>query len=72
MILFFAGLGFAMWDFVRWPFPLLGENPLLDLRGALLLVKPICELRNSVRFNDYLLLLSYRVTPLAPLPVCIR
>ena len=29
--LFFAGLGYAMWSFVRRPFPLLDENPLLDL-----------------------------------------
>ena len=29
--LFFAGLGSAVWSFVRLPFPLLGENPLLDL-----------------------------------------
>ena len=31
VIFFFAGLGFAVWHFVRRPFPLLGENPLLDL-----------------------------------------
>ena len=29
--LFFAGLGYALWSFVRRPFPLLDENPLLDL-----------------------------------------
>ena len=29
--LFFAGLGYAVWSFVRLPFPLLDENPLLDL-----------------------------------------
>ena len=29
--LFFAGLGYAAWSFVRRPFPLLDENPLLDL-----------------------------------------
>ena len=31
MILFFGGLGYAAWSFVRRPFPALGENPLLDL-----------------------------------------
>ena len=31
MILFFAGLWYAVWHFVRRPFPALGENPLLDL-----------------------------------------
>ena len=29
--LFFAGLGYAVWSFVRRPFPMLDENPLLDL-----------------------------------------
>ena len=29
--LFFAGLGYAAWSFVRLPFPMLGESPLLDL-----------------------------------------
>ena len=29
--LFFAGLGYALWSFVRLPFPMLDENPLLDL-----------------------------------------
>ena len=29
--LFFAGLGYAAWSFVQLPFPLLDENPLLDL-----------------------------------------
>ena len=29
--LFFAGLGYAVWSFVRLPFPMLDENPLLDL-----------------------------------------
>ena len=29
--LFFAGLGYAVWSFVRRPFPLLGDSPLLDL-----------------------------------------
>ena len=31
VILFFAGLWYAVWHFVRQPFPALGENPLLDL-----------------------------------------
>ena len=31
VILFFAGLWYAVWHFVRRPFPALGENPLLDL-----------------------------------------
>ena len=31
VILFFAGLWYAIWHFVRRPFPALGENPLLDL-----------------------------------------
>ena len=31
VILFFAGLCYALWHFVRRPFPALGENPLLDL-----------------------------------------
>ena len=30
-LLFFAGLGYALWSFVRLPFPMLDENPLLDL-----------------------------------------
>ena len=29
----FAGLWYAVWHFVRRPFPALGENPLLDLMG---------------------------------------
>ena len=29
--LVFAGLGYAVWSFVRLPFPMLDENPLLDL-----------------------------------------
>ena len=29
--LFFAGLGYALWSFVRLPFPMLGDSPLLDL-----------------------------------------
>ena len=31
VILFFAGLWYAVWHFVRRPFPALGKNPLLDL-----------------------------------------
>ena len=31
ILLFFGGLGYAVWSFVRRPFPLLGESPLLDL-----------------------------------------
>ena len=31
VILFFAGLCYALWHFVRRPFPALDENPLLDL-----------------------------------------
>ena len=31
IFLFFVGLGYAGWSFVRRPFPLLDENPLLDL-----------------------------------------
>ena len=31
IFLFFAGLGYAVWSFVRLPFPMLGESPLLDL-----------------------------------------
>ena len=31
VILVFAGLGYAVWHFVRRPFPALGESPLLDL-----------------------------------------
>ena len=31
ILLFFGGLGYAVWSFVRRPFPRLGENPLLDL-----------------------------------------
>ena len=31
ILLFFGGLGYALWSFVRRPFPMLGENPLLDL-----------------------------------------
>ena len=31
VILFFAGLWYAVWRFVRRPFPALDENPLLDL-----------------------------------------
>ena len=31
MIFIFAGLWYAVWHFVRRPFPALGENPLLDL-----------------------------------------
>ena len=31
ILLFFGGLGYAVWSFVRRPFPMLGENPLLDL-----------------------------------------
>ena len=31
VILFFAGLCYAVWHFVRRPFPALDENPLLDL-----------------------------------------
>ena len=30
-LLIFAGLSYAVWHFVRRPFPALGENPLLDL-----------------------------------------
>ena len=30
-LLFFGGLGYALWSFVYRPFPRLGENPLLDL-----------------------------------------
>ena len=30
-VLFFGGLGYALWSFVRRPFPMLDENPLLDL-----------------------------------------
>ena len=29
--LFFGGVWYAVWSFVRRPFPMLGENPLLDL-----------------------------------------
>ena len=29
--LFFGGLAYALWSFVRRPFPMLGESPLLDL-----------------------------------------
>ncbi len=31
ILLFFGGLGYAVWSFVRRPFPMLGESPLLDL-----------------------------------------
>ena len=31
ILLFFGGLGYAVWSFVQRPFPRLGENPLLDL-----------------------------------------
>ena len=31
VIFIFAGLWYAVWHFVRRPFPALGENPLLDL-----------------------------------------
>ena len=31
ILLFFGGLGYAVWSFVHRPFPRLGENPLLDL-----------------------------------------
>ena len=31
ILLFFGGLGYAVWSFVRLPFPMLDENPLLDL-----------------------------------------
>ena len=31
VILFFAGLWYAVWHFLRRPFPALGESPLLDL-----------------------------------------
>ena len=31
VILFFAGLWYAVWNFLRRPFPALGESPLLDL-----------------------------------------
>ena len=31
ILLFFVGLGYALWSFVRRPFPMLGESPLLDL-----------------------------------------
>ena len=31
IFLFFVGLGYAVWSFVRLPFPMLDENPLLDL-----------------------------------------
>ena len=31
ILLFFGGLGYTGWSFVRRPFPMLGENPLLDL-----------------------------------------
>ena len=31
LLLFVGGLGYALWSFVRHPFPLLGESPLLDL-----------------------------------------
>ena len=31
VIFFFAGLWYAVWSFVRRPFPALGENPMLDL-----------------------------------------
>ena len=31
IFLFFAGLGYAVWSFVLFPFPMLDENPLLDL-----------------------------------------
>ncbi len=31
IFLFFGGLGYAVWSFVRRPFPMLGESPLLDL-----------------------------------------
>ena len=31
IFLFVAGLGYALWSFVRLPFPMLDENPLLDL-----------------------------------------
>ena len=31
VLLIFAGLGYAVWHFVRRPFPALGESPLLDL-----------------------------------------
>ena len=31
IFLFFGGSGYAVWSFVRHPFPMLGESPLLDL-----------------------------------------
>ena len=31
ILLFLGGLGYAVWSFVRRPFPMLGESPLLDL-----------------------------------------
>ena len=31
VLLIFAGLGYAVWHFLRRPFPALGESPLLDL-----------------------------------------
>ena len=31
IFLFVGGLGYAVWSFVRRPFPLLGDSPLLDL-----------------------------------------
>ena len=31
ILLFFGGLGYAVWSFVQHPFPMLGESPLLDL-----------------------------------------
>ena len=31
ILLFFGGLAYALWSFVRRPFPMLGESPLLDL-----------------------------------------
>ena len=31
ILLFFGGLGYALWSFVRRPFPMLGDSPLLDL-----------------------------------------
>ena len=31
ILLFFGALGYALWSFVRRPFPMLGDSPLLDL-----------------------------------------
>ena len=56
ILLFFGGLGYAVWSFVRRPFPMLGENPLFDLMDY-----------HTPNFYGWVMLWYY-VSPFATLP----